>query len=165
VTYSWQAAPLLRTASLPRRTLAFAIDAVVVFGLAWTVTFMLAAAGLLRVPDVQLLGENSAAAGLLWIVSIFELPLLLLYTTLFEGFGGRTPGKLLLGLRVARDDAGGRIGLFPSFLRNLLKLLWVTPVGPVFVVIDAFALRATELDQRIGDIAAGTVVLDERTFS
>lgn len=164
MTYSWQQAPLLRTASLPRRVAAFALDAVVVFGLAWTLTFMLAAGGLLRVPDVQLLGENSAVAGLLWIVSIFELPLLLLYTTLFEGFGGRTPGKFLMSLRVAKEDAGARIGIFASFLRNLLKLLWVTPVGPVFVVIDAFALRSTELDQRIGDLAAGTVVLDERAF-
>lgn len=101
------------------------------------------------------------AAGLLWIVSIFELPLLLAYTTLFEGIGGRTPGKMLLGLRVARLD-GGRASMGEAFLRNLLRLLWVTPFGPVFIVLDLWSLRTTELDQRMGDLAAGTIVVQER---
>lgn len=150
-----------RTASVARRAFAFAVDAAIVFGLSWVLTFVLAALGVLRIPDIVLLGSLNRAAGLLWIVSIFELPLLLAYFTLLESTTGRTPGKMLAGLRVARVD-GERVDAFQSFVRNLLRLLWVTPVGPVFFVIDAYVMRRSELDQRLGDVAVGTVVLDER---
>lgn len=157
--YSWQRAPP-RTASLPRRAEAFLVDAVIVFGLAWILTFVLAALHVLSVPDLQILGQDNRAAGLLWIVSIFELPILLVYFTLLEGLTGRTPGKMLLSLRVARVDEG-RSDLFHAFLRNLLRLLWVTPVAPAFILVEWWCLSVTELDQRLGDLAAGTVVLDE----
>ena len=158
--YAWQRT-VPPTASTRRRLAAFAVDEGIVFLLAWVVTFLAASLGLLRVPDTLVAGTLNAALGLLWIVSIFELPLLLLYFTLFEGLGGRTPGKILLGLRVVRVD-GGRAGLFEGFLRNLLRLLWVTPFAPLFIALDAWSLRTTELDQRMGDLAAGTLVLDER---
>lgn len=150
-----------QTASTRRRAVAFAIDAVIVFAFAWIFTFSAATAGILRIPDVRVNGQISPIAGLLWVVSIFELPILLAYTTLFEGYGGRTPGKLLTGLRVTRID-GRPPTLGEAFLRNLLRLLWVTPFGPAFVLLDAWSLRVTELDQRMGDLAAGTVVVSER---
>ena len=164
MTYAWRRG-VPRTASAGKRAVAFLIDAAIVFGLAWTITFLLAALGLLRIPDVELVpGQRSEVAGLMWLVSIIELPLLLLYFTLLEGTLGRTVGKTMLGLRVARvDDA--RMDVAHSFLRNLLRLLWVTPFAPLVVVmvaLDAWSLSATELDQRMGDLAAGTVVLDER---
>jgi uncharacterized RDD family membrane protein YckC len=161
--YTWQRS-VLQTASTRRRAAAFVVDAVAVFALAWIFSFFAASTGFLRIPDVDVLGQRSPAAGLLWIVSIFELPILLVYTTLFEGLLGRTPGKLLVGLRVARVD-GGLPSVSDAFLRNLLRLLWVTPFGPAFILLDAWSLRVTELDQRMGDLAAGTVVLDARPES
>ena len=158
--YAWRRT-VPATASVARRAAAFAVDEGIVFVLAWLVTFLAASLGLLRIPDTLVAGTLNAALGLLWIVSIFELPLLLLYFTLFEGLGGRTPGKMLLGLRVVRTD-GSDATLFEGFLRNLLRLLWVTPFAPLFVLLDAWSLRSTELDQRMGDLAAGTMVLDER---
>lgn len=158
--YTWEQ-DVLRTASTTRRALAFGVDALAVFALAWTVSFAAASAGLLRIPDMDLNGVRSPVMGLFWIVSIFELPILLAYTTLFEGIAGRTPGKLLAGLRVTRSD-GRAPNLGDAFLRNLLRLLWVTPFGPAFILLDAWSLRVTELDQRLGDLAAGTVVLHIR---
>lgn len=158
--YTWQR-DVPHTASTPRRAVAFAVDALIVFVFAWTVAFIAATAGVLRIPDVLVNGQLSPVAGLLWVVSIFELPVLLVYTTLFEGLGGRTPGKLLTGLRVTRVD-GRAPSIGEAFLRNLLRLLWVTPFGPAFVLLDAWSLRVTELDQRMGDLAAGTVVVSER---
>lgn len=157
--YSWQR-DVPHTASTLRRAVAFGVDAVVVFALAWTFTFLAATLNVLRIPDIDVLGRPSPVAGLLWIVSIFELPLLLVYFTLFEGTTGRTPGKLLTGLRVVRLDERA-LSLGDAFLRNLLRLLWVTPFGPAFILLDAWSLRATELDQRMGDLAAGTIVLAE----
>lgn len=163
-TYSWQRARPPRTASMTKRAMAFGVDAVIVFGLAWMLTFVLAALGVLSVPDIDVLGQNNRAAGLLWLVSIFELPLLLVYFTLLEGISGRTPGKMLLALRVSNVD-GSATDVFHTFLRNLLRLLWVTPFGPAFVLLDWWSLSATELDQRMGDLAAGTIVLDERVIA
>jgi len=134
---------------------------VIVFVLAWVFSFVVASAGWLRIPDVDVLGQRSPVAGLLWVVSIFELPMLLLYMTLFEGLGARTPGKLLTGCRVARLD-GQPPTMGDAFLRNLLRLLWITPFGPAFVLLDAWSMRVTELDQRMGDLAAGTVVVHAR---
>ena len=158
--YAWSR-PVPPTASIARRAAAFAIDEAIVFTLAWVVTFLAASLHLLRIPDMQTFGQDNTAAGLLWLVSIFELPIMLAYFTLFEGYGGRTPGKILLGLRVVRLD-GQRASVFDGFLRNLLRLLWVTPLGPLFIVLDLWSLRSTELDQRMGDLAAGTLVLDAR---
>ena len=158
--YAWSRG-VPATASIARRAAAYAVDASVVFALAWAVTFTAASLDLLRIPDLDVFGERNEAAGLLWIVSIFELPLLLAYFTLFEGRAGRTPGKALLGLRVVRVD-DRPAGWGDAFLRNLLRLLWVTPFGPLFVLLDLWSLRSTELDQRMGDLAAGTLVLDDR---
>ena len=155
--YSWQQ-EVPHTASTRRRAVAFGIDAIIVFVLAWVFAFVAATTGVLRIPDVDVLGQRSPVAGLLWVVSIFELPILLIYTTLFEGLGARTPGKLLTGLRVARID-GRPPTMGDAFLRNLLRLLWITPFGPAFVLLDAWSLHVTELDQRMGDLAAGTVVV------
>jgi uncharacterized RDD family membrane protein YckC len=162
--YAWKR-DVPRTASVGKRLAAFALDAVVVFALAWTATFVLAALGWLRIPSVELLGGQNAAAGLMWLVSILEIPVLLVYFTLFEARLGRTPGKMLLGLRVARAEDGGRVDMGHCFLRNLIRLLWATPLAPVVVAmlaLDVWSLGASELDQRLGDMAAGTIVIDER---
>lgn len=158
--YAW-ARDVPRTASVARRAVAFGVDATIVFGLAWTLTFVLAALGVLRIPDVSLLGAPSTVGGLLWIVSIFEGPLLLAYFSILEGATGRTPGKMLAGLRVVRAD-GRPLDAFRAFVRNLLRLLWVTPAALVFVLVDGWMLHRTELDQRLGDLAAGTLVVMDR---
>ncbi|HEX2021927.1 MAG TPA: RDD family protein [Candidatus Thermoplasmatota archaeon] len=159
--YAWQRPPPA-TAGVGRRAAAFAIDAIVVLLATWIVTAAAASAGLLRIPDAEIAGVRNDATGLLWLVSLLEMPVLLLYHTALEAATGRTPGKLLLGLRVRAAD-GGRATLSDTFLRNLLRLLWVTPLGPAFIVLDWWALQSTELDQRLGDLAADAVVVDERT--
>lgn len=158
--YSWERT-VPDTASITRRGVALGVDLVIVFALAWMCTFIAAAAGVLRIPDVIFQGKIVPILGLLSAVSLFEIPLFLVYTTLFHRAGGRTPGKLLTGIRVVRLD-GKPLRMEDSFLRSLLYLLWVTPVGVAFILIDAWTLHATELDQRLGDLAAGTVVVTER---
>jgi uncharacterized RDD family membrane protein YckC len=158
--YAWKRhAPA--TASATRRAVAFGLDSLIVFVLAWSLAFVLSAVGLLHIPDIDLAGQKSPVLGLLWLVSILEGVMGPLYFTLFEAQWARTPGKMVAGLRVARLD-GSHPSLFESFLRNLLRLLWVTPFFVVFIAVDLWSLRTTELDQRLGDLAAGTVVIDER---
>ena len=85
------------------------------------------------------------------------------YPVLFELFNqGRTPGKLAVGLRVVRAD-GNPISAAASLIRNLLRLIdgWTALTFILFPVgfVAAFTTRHC---QRLGDLAAGTVVIRER---
>ena len=68
---------------------------------------------------------------------------------------GQTVGKRLLGLRVI-DAAGGRLQPSQIIMRNLLR-----PVDalPLFYLVGAAASLASKHLQRLGDLAAGTVVV------
>jgi uncharacterized RDD family membrane protein YckC len=82
------------------------------------------------------------------------------YDVSFEVFAsGRTPGKRLNGLRVVRVD-GSPVTFFTSAIRNVLRLVDILPgmylVGIVTIVV-------TRRNQRLGDVAAGTLVVRERT--
>ncbi|MBV8693063.1 MAG: RDD family protein [Actinobacteria bacterium] len=80
------------------------------------------------------------------------------YDILFEvKSSGRTPGKRLTGLRVVRRG-GGPVGFRTSAVRNLLRLVDLLP-GMYFVGI--ISVLATKQNQRLGDLAAGTLVLRE----
>lgn len=70
-------------------------------------------------------------------------------------WGGQTPGKRALGLRVMRAD-GTPITWLPSVVRNLLRVVDMLPgvygVGLASVLADPQA-------RRLGDIVAGTLVV------
>ena len=75
------------------------------------------------------------------------------------GWRGQTPGKRALGLRVIRLD-GAPVGLPESLVRNALRVVEL-PLGYAPAVL-AVALGARR--QRLGDLVAGTLVVQERRF-
>jgi uncharacterized RDD family membrane protein YckC len=82
------------------------------------------------------------------------------YPILFEVLdGGRSIGKRATGLRVVRLD-GGPIGFGAASIRNIMRLVDVLPGG---YAVGAIAILATPHNQRLGDLAAGTVVIRERS--
>ena len=82
------------------------------------------------------------------------------YDVLFEVFAsGRTPGKRLNGLRVVRID-GSPVTFFTSAIRNVLRLVDILPFG---YLVGIAVILVTRLNQRLGDVAAGTLVVRERT--
>jgi len=83
------------------------------------------------------------------------LTLWLAYFVLFEGFFGATPAKEMFGLRVMTLD-GRPCGLRRAIGRNLLRIVdWL----PAFYLIGALAATLSKLTQRVGDKAAGTIVV------
>lgn len=81
------------------------------------------------------------------------------YFTLFEAFwNGQTPGKRLARIRVIQRSGRG-IGLFESMARNLIR--YVDQIPGVYVV-GVITIFATRQHQRLGDLAAGTLVVRER---
>jgi uncharacterized RDD family membrane protein YckC len=91
------------------------------------------------------------AASLLNLVGIVVFSA---YYVATEAILGGTPAKLMLGLRVVKED-GSAISWGGSLVRNLLRL-----VDYVFFFLPGLiSMSSSPRDQRIGDRAAGTVVV------
>jgi hypothetical protein len=64
-----------------------------------------------------------------------------------------------MGLRVVRDD-GSRVRAGDSIIRNLLRLADILPGN---YTVGMFAILFTRQHKRLGDMAAGTVVIRDET--
>ena len=81
------------------------------------------------------------------------------YDVLFECLAsGRTPGKRWTGLRVVKVG-GAPVGFLASVVRNLLRIVDILPGA---YVVGMLAVLFTRNNQRLGDLAAGTIVVRER---
>jgi uncharacterized RDD family membrane protein YckC len=98
----------------------------------------------------------SAAAGLPpELASGASVILLLLYFLAFEGTYGKTPGKHVLGLVVV-TERGDPCEYREAGIRTLLR---VVDALPVFYIVGLVAIYLTDDRQRLGDLAADTVVV------
>lgn len=75
-----------------------------------------------------------------------------------EAVTGSTPGKVLLGLRVTRADSEP-CTWGAALIRNVLR---VVDALPFLYVIGLVCVAVTKKNQRIGDLAAGTLVVRMR---
>ncbi len=98
-----------------------------------------------------------------WIIALLIILIFILMSGYFAFFEwiwhGQTPGKRWMKLRVIRED-GRPIGFFEAMVRNLLRNFDIMP-SP-FYSIGLISVFATDRDQRVGDLVAGTVVVRER---
>lgn len=117
------------------RTLAHVIDKVVwMFG-----------------PYMAMLTFMSILPGLLAVC--FAILMLLMMTigfTLKDGFNGKSIGKRVLGLQVVDQNSGAPIGLWKSFLRNIVFYIPILPL---------IALLTLSKGKRIGDDWANSRVV------
>lgn len=92
----------------------------------------------------------------LYLILLFLL--LWFYNVLFEVFRhGATPGKSVLGIRVVNAN-GTPVGWSGSLIRNLIRNIDFMPGVYLFGFIS---VMLTEKSQRLGDLAAGTLVVYE----
>lgn len=112
---------------------------------------------------VGLIGWGLAGWLVLWFVSDW------LYGGLFEAlWNGQTPGKRLFRLRVLSAE-GQPINGMQAVLRNVLRAVDAQPVlalSPEFAIgfhlVGLVAAAASGRFQRLGDLAAGTMVVVEQ---
>lgn len=99
-------------------------------------------------------------ADLLGIVFLFVLFVIQFgYFMFFEIItGGQTPGKRLFGLRVIKDN-GYPLSPIDSIIRNLIRIIDFFPFAYGIGVITMFANQRAK---RLGDFAAGTLVVKMR---
>jgi uncharacterized RDD family membrane protein YckC len=79
------------------------------------------------------------------------------YYIVFEAIVGYTPGKGVLGLVVTKEN-GEKIGWKEAIIRNVLRVIDILPTA---YIVGAISISGTNKSQRIGDIAAKTLVLDQ----
>ncbi len=101
-------------------------------------------------------GGWATALQVLLLVALFCA--LFVYDVCFEVWAnGQTPGKRWTGLRVVRTG-GGPVGITTSAIRNLLRPIDFLPSA---YLVGVVAIVATPRNQRLGDLAAGTLVVRE----
>jgi uncharacterized RDD family membrane protein YckC len=144
----------LPVAGLGSRFIAILIDYLIWIA-GFIVLSLLAAVILPNVGAFSRMSEN-------WAVAIFTILSFLLYWgyfTLFEAlWSGRTPGKRVAKIRVIHNS-GRAINFYEAIARNFIRVIDQFPliygVGVLFVFI-------TKQHQRLGDLAAGTLVVREQ---
>ena len=108
-----------------------------------------------------LLGVSLAALGLFGVAVFFPIAFLVLfaYDVLFETLaGGRTPGKRAAGTRVLKTG-GEPVDFTSSAIRNVLRVVDGVPTSYIPGMVSIIATRR---NQRLGDLAAGTLVVLDR---
>lgn len=88
------------------------------------------------------------------------------YFVIFNGYdvgfevlnSGRTPGKALNRIRVVRES-GAPVTFATSAVRNVLR---VVDILPGTYLVGMISILVTRRNQRLGDLAAGTLVVRER---
>jgi uncharacterized RDD family membrane protein YckC len=119
---------------------------------AWLIDFLIRAGVYLTVG--QFLAFFGKIGGGVVLIMLFALEWL--YPTLFEAYWrGATPGKYLCKLAVLHDN-GTPIGIGASLIRNTLRAI---DFFPVFYGVGAVTMFLTKDYKRLGDLAAGTVVV------
>ena len=129
-----------------RRVLATIVDAIVFSVFFWVLA--------------MLFGTSSAEAGefslslgglgtLIYVVGVFA------YYLLLEGYLGQTLGKMLLGIKVVREDNGGVPGLGAAALRTVLRII----DGILAYAVAFVSVLASQKNQRLGDMVAKTLVV------
>jgi uncharacterized RDD family membrane protein YckC len=144
----------LAPAGVGSRVIATLIDAVAQF----------VAIFLLVLLDIAVAGSADSAA-LQAAVIVEEVLVLAGYPVVAEWLTrGRTLGKLAMGLRVVRDD-GGPIGFRHALVRGLAGFILEKPglIPPLTTIAGLLTMSASSREKRLGDMLAGTVVLNERS--
>lgn len=140
-----------QTGGVGSRGIAFVLDALIYV----TVLVLIMIA-------VAILGDPVGALPAWLAISILIVTAFLVlmgYPIAFETLrGGRTPGKAALGLRVVTQE-GGPVGFRHAFIRAALGLLELWGFSGAPAIVSALL---TAQNQRLGDLAAGTLVVRER---
>jgi uncharacterized RDD family membrane protein YckC len=153
----------VRVARLGSRMLARFIDIVIQFVLA----------GFLFIGLVVLAGLAGSAGWVQFDDAVFSVLVILTMVLTFIGYPvvmetvtrGRTLGKLVLGVRVVRDD-GGPVTFRHAVTRGLVGAALEWPgfvAAPLTWLATIVTMIASPQGKRLGDHVAGTMVIHERT--
>jgi uncharacterized RDD family membrane protein YckC len=147
-------------AGLGSRFLAVGLDLVIQIG----VTAVLVACLIPLARATAILPSFATKTGQAVVIALAVIAVFVLYFGYFIVFelwwSGRTPGKRALGIRVVRD-AGFPIDIGAATIRNLIRVI---EFGVGFYALAALSSISSKENKRLGDFAAGTIVVRDRRY-
>lgn len=136
-------------ATIMQRFFAQLVDALVAFGVFYFVGMQVARRyGGLTSSGFNLTGGPAALA-----IGI-TATVLLAYYIFAEALAGATLGKVAVGIRVVNAQGAGRLSFRQALVRNLLRFV----DAQVGYLVGAIVIMVTARRQRLGDLAAGSIV-------
>lgn len=117
---------------------------------------------MLGVLGTEVLGRPGSHSMSEWMMAVMWI---IVAVVIFDGYfivleltmRGQTLGKKTMKIRVVRDD-GTPVGVNEVLIRNLLRIV---DFLPAFYAVGAIVMFPSPLCKRLGDIAAGTIVVKE----
>lgn len=128
-----------------RRLLAWIIDLLVLFSYLWVANLFL---------------NNTAGLGWdrhLWLKTLYTLPYLLYHLVMEISMNGQSIGKKAMSIKVITLE-GGQPSVSQYLIRWMFRLF---DIG-LFFIPAFFSVVLSERSQRVGDIVAGTIVIDTK---
>lgn len=146
-----QAVPPIPNTTMDVHVTGRRVIAIIIDGLLLAIPFWLLSAlfGTASAQDGQVGASLSGMGFLLYSVVVFA------YFVLMEGYLGQTVGKMLLGIKVVREDDGEVPGLGTAAIRTLLRLI----DGLFFYLVGFIIVLVSGKNQRLGDMLAHTLVV------
>lgn len=144
----------VQLAQLPMRAVAKLIDAVV------QIVFVVLLLFVLCLAAFAVIASKSLDTAWVFAMNLFLVFMIVVgYPVLYETLSrGRTLGKMAMGLRVVAED-GGPIRFRQALIRGLMAVFEIYTLGAAPAVISSLV---SAKGKRIGDVFAGTVVINER---
>ncbi|WP_226012578.1 RDD family protein [Halomicrobium salinisoli] len=140
-------ADVTQKAGLGRRAVALIVDSI----LAGLIVGLITGAVMFALP----LGPDGMS-GLILVMQGVGALLWFGYFIVLEALYGQTLGKMLLSIAVVSED-GSPIGWGESIIRNLLRIV---DALPFLYLVGIVAIVLTDEEQRVGDLAASTLVVE-----
>ncbi|HWI51652.1 MAG TPA: RDD family protein [Symbiobacteriaceae bacterium] len=154
----------LEPAGLGTRFLAILIDALIQWGAALLILFLVLPLSIFNearyFSSSGWLGGHDTISGILMTILLLSVGFLFfLYKLLLEAFwNGQTVGKRAVGIRVIKAN-GLPVDFLQVVIRNLLR---VVDYLPMQYLVGSVAIIASKRGQRLGDMVAGTVVVRDQ---
>lgn len=141
-------------AGIGSRFLAIALDTLIVWAAIWIIGLVVL---LVAIPFSLLSKTTSIYVMAIGFFILFAIQFA--YFAVFEAvWNGQTPGKRWTHLRVIKDS-GRPISAYDAILRNLVRIV---DALPTLYAIGLITMIISRENKRLGDYAAGTVVIHEK---
>lgn len=136
------------TADIYKRFIAWLIDLAVRIAYVFLVTMAISYNGWPR---------SVVTVLMLWVILV---PVSLYFLIFETAMQGQTPGKRALGLKVV-----GILGNPPGFSQHLIRWMFRLLETPFMLwgIVPVVAIARSPYNQRLGDLVAGTIVIDTKT--
>ena len=141
-------------AGVLHRILAAVIDHALLAIITMVIALPFGVSGAFMMMGADPIAAMAAAASWMTFIVISAI-IWLVYFPYFESTTGQTLGKKLMGIKVVRED-GKKLALPDAIIRTVLRIVDALPFA---YIIGLIVVLVSQKKQRIGDMAARTIVV------